>query len=173
MKKLIFFSIFTLSVTAYFGLQQKQLVYDVLGIQTLPAPAVEISNPTQKLTLKQLERRRKSIEDLPVEGSHTILFVTAKNCAECDELETDINSILNFRKDVAVKKITLVKSTDANPSMEEIKFQKELLDRFNVTSIPLIKVYDAQRNEVASDKITSEEGEDFIKFWVEAETTKN
>lgn len=172
MKKLIFLSIITISIAGYFGWQQKQLVYDVLGLQTLPEPATQITSPVQKLTEKQLERRRKTIEELPVEGSHTIIFLTAKNCVKCDEIEGDIDSILEFRKDVAVKKIVLEKPDDSNPSMQEIKFQKELLDNYNVTTLPLIKIYNPLMEEVATDKITSEDGEDFIKFWVEAEAAE-
>lgn len=168
MKKFILL-VFVMSVVGYLGWQQKQMVYSILGIQTLPAPAAEIQNQIEKTDYITFDLSGESLDDFAIEGSHSIVIVTATNCTQCDEAESTIDSIIEKRKDVAVKKISMNKPVFNINSVEEIRFQKKLLDKFGVTTLPIVRIYNPEKENIASDNMSGEEGESFIEFWKNAE----
>lgn len=173
MKKLIFFVILLAGGVWFATQSQNKLFSKFLGYFSQPEPAAEVAVTTKSYNSKQLERQKMNIDDLAEEGSYTILFVVASNCAQCDAMSKELRTLISHRKDIAVRTVTAIRPVNSNARLQEMNFLKQIQDNYNVTTLPMVKVLGPDKKVMAQDDAFGEQGEQFVRDWVQAELKKD
>ena len=162
-----------ISGLGYLGWQNKESFPAFLGFYDRPDTANYISKPSKEYALRSLERRMMTIEDLLVDGSHTLVYVTSDNCNECTEIDSYVKTILKHRKDVAIRKLTIQDSTNPAADKHQLRFEQSLLEKHGILQPPFVQVYGPKGQITATDKPESESGERFVEFWAKQEKKRN
>ena len=171
MKKIILLLI--IAGSGYLGWENKEHFPALLGFYDRPDTANYIRKPSKEYALRSLDRRMMTIEDLLVQGSHTLVYVTSDNCAECAEVDRNVQTILRHRKDVAIRKLTIRDLTSPNADKHQVRFEQSLLEKHGILQPPFVQLYSPEGDITATDKPESESGERFLEFWANTEQKRN
>ena len=169
MKKLLPF-ILLIAGGIWFATQsQNNLFSKFLGYFAELEPASTPSLSVKAFTSKDLERRRMTIDDLPEDGSYTIIFLHTSDCTLCASMNDSLSVLIDKRNDIALRKVSVNRPFNSNQRLAELNFQKELQDNYDVISLPAVHIYGPNKEVLAKDDMLGENGEEFILNWLEVE----
>lgn len=171
MKKFLLVVMF--ATGALYSWQHIDEVYAALGLFQRPAQANYLKMPSKEYSLRSFDRRDMTIDDLLVKGSHTLVYVTSENCSQCDQLDEDLRTILNHRKDVAFRKLTVKNQDSDNVDKYQTRFDQHLLEKHGILEPPFVQLYNPAGDIIATDHRESESGEKFIQYWAKKEQRTN
>ena len=137
MKKLLPF-ILLIAGGIWFATQsQNNLFSKFLGYFAELEPASTPSLSVKAFTSKDLERRRMTIDDLPEDGSYTIIFLHTSDCALCTNMSDSLSVLMDKRSDVALRKVSVSSCPFWTRGTQSNRFGVLLRNRLRSSLLPL------------------------------------
>lgn len=171
MKKIILITLLT--VGAYFGWENQS---EVMSFISTPDSASIVSKPLRTENWKWMYRQNKKFEDLSINGSYTVVFITSPDCERCSEIQNGLNDFVEARNDVAIYRLNIqlnpstINNDNQSIKEHERRFLEDMFTEYDVDTTPHIEVYSPTGELLASDRGDSKSGYKYFRKWIEIET---